>query len=499
MGVTQSKSTDQKPVVNSKAYALTPQFIAPDGIVDKMKGLGEVITYFNDNDTSSIETFIDTYNQKVTSAEKIELGPEVKGMMMSFHNQLLEVIDTQLVGASPSEKQQVLKSKLKDNKQLNEMLRLYYNQKMQDVEERVLGDEVVKGNKDISDTVKTIMNNVKSLKVKYKFFEYKYIQLNVFMIVFIQYVYNSMSKFIVDVIAYNQTRDAIRQEMTQKIFQATQEIMGASDIQLKPEDADAINKMIGNLQDKVKKDQQEITQLSGQLKNNSLSDLLNFVLSSDESLASHIMEGVDKYKETKGVVQRPQTQMFTPKAQVQQSVQPFAPKPQAQQPQVQPFAPKVQAQQQPQPQPFAPKVQAQQQPQPFAPKAQQQPAPQQQPKVTPPQPQPKSITPSLEQLIEQAQQPFQYNQLPVVQQVTPPVPIYRPKQASNATNLNANKQKQNARARTNANVGAKTNTNSQNFGNSSSKNKNSSSQPAQQGGFLRDSSILPQAFFQLNK
>ena len=476
MGVTQSKSTDQKPVVDSKVYSMTPQFIAPDGIVDKMKGLGEVITYFNDNDTSSIETFIDTYNQKVTSAEKIELGPEVKGMMMTFHNQLLEVIDTQLVGASQSEKQQVLKSKLKDNKQLNEMLRLYYNQKMQDVEERVLGDEVVKGNKDISDTVKTIMNNVKSLKVKYKFFEYKYIQLNVFMIVFIQYVYNSMSKFIVDVIAYNQTRDAIRQEMTQKIFQATQEIMGASDIQLKPEDADAINKMIGNLQDKVKKDQQEITQLSGQLKNNSLSDLLNFVLTSDESLASHIMEGVDKYKETKGVVQRPQAQMFAPKAQapIQQPVQPF-PKPQ----------------QQPQ------------QPQ----------QPQQQPPVQKPvQPQQKAMTPSLEELIQQAQQPIkQYKSQTEIQSFPPPKPIYQqPKPASNAkakTNANVNvraKTKTNAnvnvRAKTNANVRARTNANvnSQNFGNSS-QNKNSSSQPVQQGGFLRDSSILPQAFFQLNK
>ena len=391
------------------------------------------------------------------------------------------------------------------------MLRLYYNQKMQDVEERVLGDEVVKGNKDISETVKTIMNNVKSLKVKYKFFEYKYIQLNVFMIVFIQYVYNSMSKFIVDVIAYNQTRDAIRQEMTQKIFQATQEIMGASDIQMKPEDADAINKMIGNLQEKVKKDQQEITQLSGQLKNNSLSDLLNFVLSSDESLASHIMEGVDKYKETKGVVQRPQTQPFIPKAPVQpflpkpqqqqtvQSVQPFTPKPQQQPVQsVQPFTPKPQQQ----PQQQQPQQQQQQSVQPFTPKPQQQPQ-QQQPvpqqkqqnnsKVTPP---PRNATiASIEELVrkeeerkkakerqEQAQQAQQASSVPKL--------IYQ-KQPQNNTST-TNKQVSNA-LKTNT----RTNANSRNASNS--KNNNSSSQPTQQGGFLRDSSILPQAFFQLNK
>ncbi len=301
MGLSQSKNT-QPVVVQQKAIDLSPQFTAPEGIVEKIKGLGDVINFFNDNDTSSIENFIDTYNKQVSVKEQIDIGPEIKGLMLGFHNQILEVIDGQLIGATSTEKQQVLKSKLKDNKALNDMLRLYYNQKMQDVETRVLNDEVVKSNPEITETVRVIMNNVKSLKVKYKFFEYKYIQLNVFMIVFIQYVYNSMGKFIVDVIAYNQARDAIRQEMTQKIFRATQEIIGASEMQLKPQDAEAINKMIVNLQDKVQRDQKEIQELSGKLKNNSLSDLLNFVLTSDETLASHIMEGVDKYKATKTAV-----------------------------------------------------------------------------------------------------------------------------------------------------------------------------------------------------
>jgi hypothetical protein len=323
MGLSQSKNT-QPIVVQQKALDLTPQFTAPEGIVEKIKGLGDVINFFNDNDTSGIESFIDTYNKQVSAKEQIDIGPEIKGLMLGFHNQLLEVIDGQLIGATTSEKQQVLKSKLKDNKALNDMLRLYYNQKMQDVETRVLNDDIVKSNPEITETVRVIMNNVKSLKVKYKFFEYKYIQLNVFMIVFIQYVYNSMGKFIVDVIAYNQARDLIRQEMTQKIFRATQEIMGASEMQLKPQDAEAINKMIVNLQDKVQKDQKEITELSGKLKNNSLSDLLNFVLTSDETLASHIMEGVDKYKATKATVQsqpQPQPQQIVQQKPAQNSSQ----------------------------------------------------------------------------------------------------------------------------------------------------------------------------------
>lgn len=320
MGLSQSKNTTT-PVVQQKVLDMTPQFTAPDGIVEKIKGLGDVIGFFNDNDTTSIESFIDTYNKQVSVKEQIDLGPEIKGMMMGFHNQLLQVIDGQLIGATPSEKQQVLKSKLKDNKQLNEMLRMYYNQQLQDVEKRVLNDEMVKSNPEITETVRVIMNNVKSLKVKYKFFEYKYVQLNVFMVVFIQYVYNSMSKFIVDVTAYNQARDAIRQEMASKIFKATQEIMGASDMQLKPQDAEAINRMLTNLQEKVQKDQKEIQDLSGQLKNNSLADLLNFVLTSDETLASHIMEGVDKYKSNKTVVQPPKPQPTFQQSVLQQPTQ----------------------------------------------------------------------------------------------------------------------------------------------------------------------------------
>jgi hypothetical protein len=106
-----------------------------------------------------------------------------------------------------------------------------------------------------------------------------------------------MTKFIVDVIAYNQVRDALRQEMTQKIFDATKQIMNTSDIQIKPQDADAVNKLIQNLQEKVKKDQAEIQEMSSKLKNSSMADLLNFVLKSDENLAAHIVDGVDKYKQ----------------------------------------------------------------------------------------------------------------------------------------------------------------------------------------------------------
>lgn len=296
MGLSQSKS---KPVTidAQQEYTGSPLFMAPNNVVDKIKGLGDVIGFFNDNDTSALEGFVDEYNKRVSSKDKIDIGPEIKNLLLSFHNQLLTVIDSQVVGATPAEKQQILKSKMKDNKQLNEMLSMYYSDKLRSIEARVMSDETVKGNKELGDTVRTILNNVKSLKVKYKFFEYKYVQLNIFMIVFIQYVYNSMTKFIVDVIAYNQVRDAFRQEMTQKIFDATKDIMTSSDIQIKPQDADAITNLIQGLQAKVKKDQEEIQEMSARLKNNSMADLLNFVLKSDENLASHIVEGVEKYKQ----------------------------------------------------------------------------------------------------------------------------------------------------------------------------------------------------------
>jgi hypothetical protein len=308
MGSSSSKSSSTPPlpssanVVSQDAFNLTPQFLAPEGIMNKIKGLGEVIGYFNDNDTSSLTNFIDVYNQKVSTKDRIELGPEIKSTMLNFHNELLSVIDQQMgTNATDSQKEEILKSKLKDNKALNEMLKLYYSKKLEDVETRVLGDEMVKNSTELSSTVKVILGNVKALKVKYKFFEYKYIQLNIFMIVFVQYVYNSMTKFIVDIIAYNQARDAIRQEMTRKIFKATQEILGASDVELKPQDAAAINKMISSLQERVQKDQREIQDLSLRVKNNSMSDLLNFILTSDDALASHVMSSVDKYRQEKNI------------------------------------------------------------------------------------------------------------------------------------------------------------------------------------------------------
>lgn len=298
MGSSQSKNqlnpSQQSPIplVTPQTFELTPQFSAPVNVVEKIKGLGDVIRFFNDNDTTAIQNFVDTYNQRVSVKDKIEVSPEIRRMLMNTHQQLLEVIDSQFVGATPSEKEQVLKTKLKDNKQLNEMLKIYYNKKLQDIEDTVMSDDAVRGNREVAQTIRMILNNVKSLKIKYKFFEYKYIQMNTFLIVFIQYTFNMMTKFIVDVIAYNQARDAVRQSMTNQIFKATQQIIGAQDLQIKPEDADAINKMMFNLQDKIRRDQEEIQQLSAKLKNTSLTELVTFVANSDKDLAGHLMENV---------------------------------------------------------------------------------------------------------------------------------------------------------------------------------------------------------------
>ncbi len=423
MGSSGSKPTTPS-IVSQKALDASPQFIAPDGIISKIKGLGEVIGFFNDNDTSSLTNFIDVYNQKVSAKDKIVVGPEIKTSLLSFHNQMLEVIDQQMgMVATSTEKQEALKAKLKDNRQLNEMLKMYYNQKLQDIETRVLNDEMVKNSSELSNTVKIILNNVKALNVKYKFFEYKYIQLNLFMIVFVQYVYNSMTKFIVDVIAYNQARDAVRQEMTSRIFKATQQIMGASQIELKPQDANAINQMIANLQEKIQKDQNEIQDLSSRLKNNSMSDLLNFILTSDETLASHVMGSVDKYRQERSI-----SQPSTPTPQ------------QPQQPKQQPSTPTPPQQQQPKQQPPR-----QQQPQP--------------PKLQQPPPQPQQPT----------SQPV----------ASPPTPAMTPNvtkqpNATPATTPNATKQP-----------------------NATPTNVPTANTSQQTGGFIRDMSILPQAFYNL--
>jgi hypothetical protein len=479
MGLSQSKNT--QPVVQQKALDLTPQFTAPEGIVEKIKGLGDVIGFFNDNDTSSIETFIDTYNKQVSAKDQIDIGPEIKGLMLGFHNQLLEVIDGQLIGATSTEKQQVLKSKLKDNKALQEMLRLYYNQKMQDVETRVLNDEVVKSNPEITETVRIIMNNVKSLKVKYKFFEYKYIQLNVFMIVFIQYVYNSMGKFIVDVIAYNQARDAIRQEMTQKIFRATQEIMGSSDMQLKPQDAEAINRMITNLQDKVSRDQKEIQEMSGKLKNNSLSDLLNFVLTSDETLASHIMEGVDKYKATKATDVQQQKQSAAPQYQPKTTYQPTNPQ--------------YQQKTTYQPKPTATPVQLAQNPNNVAPSIyQQKPTYQPKPSATPAQ---VAQNPNVALLTNQTKPiltPLQVAQNPNVAPAQ-----YQPKPYLGKKQFNSTYQQPTNAKKVNASQTITQAPQPPAILTGGFWRDNSLIPQQQTGGFIRDNSLIPQPFFELNK
>jgi hypothetical protein len=106
-------------------------------------------------------------------------------------------------------------------------------------------------NKLIVDPLTNIFDTIKELKVRYRFFEYKYIELNVFMLLFVQHVYTAMSDFTTQVLAINKLREEDRQNIMREGFVSINKTLKESGVTLEPVDYNNMQALFTNLQQKL--------------------------------------------------------------------------------------------------------------------------------------------------------------------------------------------------------------------------------------------------------
>lgn len=200
--------------------------------------VSEIFKTFNEDDAPGIIKQLDEFNESMKKAgkEEFSVSDEIKNSFKAFHETILSGIENYATMSDDEKKKKFKETMSQDNK--DGVFKILGDKYAKDLEEKkntILTIQGLTENKAMKEGVESIMDNVKALKVKYKFFEYKYIELNIFLILFVQHVYQSMNGFVTNVAAFNKVRDSNREALFKEAMKLMSEMLKDAGVESKTE------------------------------------------------------------------------------------------------------------------------------------------------------------------------------------------------------------------------------------------------------------------------
>lgn len=241
---------------------------------DDLKKISDIFKNLNDDNSPELLKHLETYNSEMRNMGKdgFIIPDKIKESLTKFHKEIISQIDEY---ATKNEEQK--------NNEFFALLDKQYGSELENQKNIILKSVDISKNEELKNGVNSIMNNVKALKTKYKFFEYKYVELNVFMILFIQYVYQSINTFVIQMSAFNKMRDENRESMFKEAMNVMSGMLKELDIS---DNKESLTDMLTALKQKIKTNDEEI--------NKKMKDVM--VLTT-ESLSSYLNALTDTTKD----------------------------------------------------------------------------------------------------------------------------------------------------------------------------------------------------------
>ena len=259
------------------------------GIFDQIKGLSEELQSLGKSDLVKLRKDVDRINEMFKD-KGFKMSDSMTNALMEYHKALLANIDKSdknYTKESRAGYDNILKNPVDNDKYARSIttvttngkddvtkiftaLKSYYADDIDDVFNTFNKAAGIKGNDQVKSSVTSIAENIKNMKVKYRFFEYRYIQMNIFMLMFIQHTYDTIEKFTHDVIEFNVQRDKAREDAIKDFVTSITDIMKSADLRIGEVDFKELDALMMNMTSNIKskqddfnsklKDIQEITQ-----------------------------------------------------------------------------------------------------------------------------------------------------------------------------------------------------------------------------------------------
>ena len=246
------------------------------------------------NNTELILQAVDAYNEKfeANNSRRIRMEPYANNIK-NFHTRLVDTIEgaRKLDGLTDDERIKVIGElpELKDATRTFNTMKKFISKEVDVLKESVVNDSVVANNQEIKGTVIQTFDKFSDLKTRNMFFEYKYVQMYLFLSVFIQHVYNTMDKFITDVVAINDLKDKYRQEAYKQIFEKILAMYGVRGDSLNI-DIQNTDQFFNELAQGMDKKMDDIKKSYDAAAKSSMDDILRFILENENSMTKSLMQ-----------------------------------------------------------------------------------------------------------------------------------------------------------------------------------------------------------------
>lgn len=297
MGASSSKA-DNANSENANANRMSMEIVLDKGVKQQIDRLSEYVSFFNKNDVDSLLSVVDTYanNLKTSTGQTYQLS-NIKRFVGKFHEELLEKITKDSPNMTAEEKKVQLGEKLKDSK-LPDILKTTYDERLSKLKTEILGSPLVVKDRQMGQSIERIFTDITGIKSKYKYFEYRYIQLNLFLIVFIQHVFSTMDKFINSVLAYTVTRDRTRQDSMRQLIDLLLEIMRQAELNIDQKDFEAIDKLMSVVETEIKQKQKNLGEAVDKARVEALDEMLKLVVANHDMFADQATQGMSNPEST---------------------------------------------------------------------------------------------------------------------------------------------------------------------------------------------------------
>lgn len=233
-----------------------------DDISDHIQKVSESFKTFNMSSPDDITQYVNKINNYLSTQGQgtpITLSPDIKQALTDVHAALVKKLDVDLSSLDSKDRNAKIKEKLRAMP-VDEMfanIKEHFGADIDAKKDKIYRDLNL-AETPLKTNIDSIFDTVKSMKVKYKFFEYKYIELNLFTILFTQQVYETLQKFITSATMFNRVRDQTREQLIQDAFKAMNELLGQAGVDIKGSDYDGLKNTMTALQQNLAKKDKEL-------------------------------------------------------------------------------------------------------------------------------------------------------------------------------------------------------------------------------------------------
>jgi hypothetical protein len=268
---------------------LAAEIEAKKGVVDKaltenLLNIGELLSQYSKNDTQSIV-------ERIRNMEEFrgKIPDAILNKASNVHKNILDTIDSTLTDAAK-------KQKMETNANVEAYIKQYVGKELDDKMKSYLENPFIKNDPKVAESMTSVTNSIKSIRGKYKYFEYKYIQMNMFLILYTKHMHSVVSKFIDETVAFYEAKEKYHLVLIRNVVKAVQEQLGDQSNAIESFDTTSLAQSVQELARSLMESITKQKDLASKMKQDSLAEMLKFLMEREKDFATQLIAGVDNYK-----------------------------------------------------------------------------------------------------------------------------------------------------------------------------------------------------------